>query len=133
MDLIDSHLNDAITFVNDHLRQRKSKDDCDKWCHIISNDILILDEMSNLKIRRLEGRLILNSKEPKGSANLTNKKEIIIALQNVLHQLDYLLDEQKPPILISNTYKIRSYLPVNENSLYALGNAFQTHSIKTAK
>lgn len=104
MNLIELHLNDAIAFVNDNLRWRKLVEDRDKWCHILSNDILILDTMSDLP----------------------NRKELIIGIQNILHQLDHLFDSDKPPILISGTYKERSYLPTNKDSLFALGTAFQT-------
>lgn len=104
MNSIESHLNDSIMFVNDHLRATKTENERDKLSHILSEDILILDNMT-----------------------VNNRKELIVAIQNVLNQLDHLFDEKKPIILLSNTCKRNCYLPENNDSLYALGNAFHTH------
>jgi hypothetical protein len=104
MESIIVHLNEAVKFVNGYFNQNRSKYDRDKWCHDLSNDILILDTMSNC----------------------VERKEMIIAIQNVLDQLDNLFENDKSPILISNMYIERSYLPKNKNSLYALGDSFST-------
>src|SRR5688572_7603191 len=101
MESIKSNLNNAIYFINDHLRERKTIKDRDKWCHILTNDMLILDQITSC-----------------------HRKEIIIAIQNVLQQLDSLFDDKKPPILIINTNYERCYLPNNQQSLYALGDRF---------
>jgi hypothetical protein len=100
MELIESHLNEAISFINERL-QIKTEEERNKWCHILSNDMLKLDEIGG-------------------------KKEIIIAIQNVLDQLDNLFETEKPPMLISNIPKVRAYLPDHNNSFYAVGSAFQT-------
>jgi len=104
MNSIETHLNDSIMFINDHLRDHKTENERDKLCHILSEDILILDNM-----------------------NVSNRKELIVAIQNVLNQLDHMFDEKKPIILLSNMCKRNCYLPENNNSLYALGNTFHTH------
>lgn len=110
MNLIESHLNEAIMFVNDNLRERKSENDRDKLVHILSEDVLILDEISVCLL-----------------PNNLNKKDLIIAIQNVLDQLDNLFEEKKYPILLTNICKRNCYLPENKDSLYALNNIFVTH------
>jgi hypothetical protein len=107
MELIESHLNEAITFLNGHLRESKSHNERDKWCNILTDDILKLDNMTNSRKR----------------------KEIIMAIQNVLYQLDHIFEKGKSPILLLNVGKRESYLPENKDSHYALGNSFQTHLI----
>jgi hypothetical protein len=105
MENIENHLDGAILFINDHLTRPKTKTDRDKWLNILIIDIDILDFINN-----------------------TKNKNIIIAILNVVEQLDHLFDtkEDKPAILISNTNSRRDYLPKNGDSLSALGIAF-TH------
>lgn len=106
MDQIESHLHQAIEMANNHSRHRVKKSDRDRIVNTLNNDIVRLDGMTH-----------------------PQRKNTIVAIQNVLQQLDHLYDSDKPAIMIPPTASARtSYLPENRESSYALGNAFITNS-----
>lgn len=99
METVYNNLNEAILFVNNNLIFNQSEKDRNKLCEILTNDLLYLDSINHI-----------------------NKKETIIAIQNILDQLDHLFDDKKTKIIIlSNNGGDRNYLPSNRESNYALG------------
>lgn len=79
MESIELNINNAIYFINEYLKERKENDSerC-KLILILSNDILKLDGMDRLYQR----------------------KEMIIAIDNVLNQLEVLYHKKSAPIQI---------------------------------
>lgn len=103
MEVIVDHLNESIYFINSSADDKTRRD---ILCNILTNDMIKLD----------------------GMERSDERKNMIVAIQNVLNQLDTLFDKDKTPIqLCSNTDGRRSYLPENKNSHYALNNTFSTY------
>jgi len=105
MDLIESHLNEAIYFMNKYSAEKvKAFDERDKWVNILTNDIILLD----------------------GTPSSDQRKEKIIALDNVLNQLEHLFDKDKKSLQIhsENIRQRGTYFPENKDSHYALKDSF---------
>lgn len=96
MEKVQNNLDSAISFINN--KQSNDTKSRDRLCELLTTDLLYLDSIKH-----------------------ENKKETIIAIQNILDQLDHLFD-QKKIIILSNKNNInRNYLPDNRQSDYALG------------
>lgn len=97
MDIIEDHLYDAIDYIN--FERDKKEKECDTFIMLLDNDILKLDSM------------------PRSD----DRKELIVAINNVLSQLENVFKKEKTPIQLNNNGSDREYLPKNRDSQYALG------------
>ena len=102
MDLINYNLEQAIHAVNNHSRYRLAENYRNQLIQTLEDNLIQLDGMNHI-----------------------DRKETIIAIQNIIYQLEHIYDKDKPIILLSSKIILRTtYLPENKASTYALGNAF---------
>ena len=103
MESIINNLNESIYFVNSASNDTEKRN---LLCNILTNDMIKLDEMERSNQR----------------------KNMIMAIQNVLSQLDNMFEKNKPLIRLQlNDDNRQSYLPHNKNSHYALYNTYSTN------
>ena len=103
------HLDESIDFIN---RSSNDKTKRNILCNILTEDMIKLDMMDRSDQR----------------------KNMIIAIQNVLHQLDNMFRDDKTSIQLQlNTGGRQSYLPQNKNSHAALNTTYSTNLTSNSK
>lgn len=98
---IEAELESAIQLVNNYPRENVTEKERDKWCEILTQHLITLDSMS-----------------------FPQRKEMIVAIQNVLEQLDSLFENNKT-IMLTLTSSRTSYYPEEKDSYTALGEAYR--------
>ena len=106
LDKIQNHLEDAIEFVN------------------FSNDSCIYPD---LKTKNKFITLLMNDLAKLDTIQDPERRNMIVAIQNILDQLENRYNVNDKPILLQPTIQSTrtSYLPINKDSYTALGKAFR--------
>ncbi len=92
----------AVQFIATHKSDINKIPKRKELSHLLTNDLLLLDTLTRT----------------------TQRREYIIAIQNILEQLDTLFDENKTSILLTAQSTRTNYLPDQRDSHYALGLSF---------
>jgi hypothetical protein len=103
MNTIEEHLYDAINYIN--FERDKKEKERDTFVMLLDNDLIALDSMPRSEER----------------------KETIVAINNVLTQLENIFKKEKYSIRLQNSSNERTYLPKNRDSHYALGTSFRNN------
>lgn len=92
----------AVQFIATYKSEQEQDTKRKQYSHLLTNDLLLLDTLTRS----------------------SRRKEYIVALQQILEQLDTLFEKEKPNILLTAQSTRINYLPNQRDSHFALGSAF---------